>query len=142
VFGNTHPASRPITQMAAQEAHHLSTFDRMLGERAVRPTALQPFWHVAGHALGAATALMGPKAAMACTAAVEDEIDAHYGSQLRALGDTDPPFSAAIEQFQAEELEHRDLALAHGAQDAVGYPILYAAVRAGCRAAIYLSKRI
>jgi ubiquinone biosynthesis monooxygenase Coq7 len=85
---------------------------------------------------------MGPKAAMACTAAVEDEIDAHYGSQLRALGDTDPPFSAAIEQFQAEELEHRDLALAHGAQDAVGYPILYAAVRAGCRAAIYLSKRI
>jgi ubiquinone biosynthesis monooxygenase Coq7 len=142
VFGNNHPAARPITQMAAQEARHLSTFNRMMADRGVRPTALQPFWHVAGHALGAATALMGPKAAMACTAAVEDEIDSHYGSQLRSLGDTDPPFSAAIEEFQAEELEHRDLAIAHGAQDAVGYPFLYAAVRAGCRAAIYLSKRI
>jgi ubiquinone biosynthesis monooxygenase Coq7 len=128
--------------MAAQEARHLSTFDRMLAERGVRPTALQPFWHVAGHALGAATALISPQAAMACTAAVEDEIDAHYASQRVALGDTDKPLSDVIEEFQAEELEHRDLALAHGAEDAVGYPIIYAAVRAGCRAAIYLSKRI
>jgi ubiquinone biosynthesis monooxygenase Coq7 len=142
VFGNNHPASRPIAQMAAQEARHLTTFDRMLAERGVRPTALQPFWHVAGHALGAATALISPQAAMACTAAVEDEIDSHYASQRRALADTDKPLSDVIEEFQAEELEHRDLALAHGAQDAVGYPIIYAAVRAGCRAAIYLSKRI
>jgi ubiquinone biosynthesis monooxygenase Coq7 len=142
VFGNNHPMARPITQMAAQEARHLSTFDRMLAERGVRPTALQPVWHVAGHALGAATALISPQAAMACTAAVEDEIDAHYGAQRRELGDTDKPLSDIIEEFQAEELEHRDLALAHGAEDTAGYPILYAAIRAGCRAAIYLSKRI
>jgi ubiquinone biosynthesis monooxygenase Coq7 len=142
VFGNNHPAARPITQMATQEARHLSTFDRMLAERGVRPTILQPIWHVAGHALGAATALIGPNAAMACTAAVEDEIDAHYGDQRRQLADTDPPLSDIIEEFQAEELEHRDLAIAHGAEDALGYPFLYAAVRAGCRAAIYLSKRI
>ena len=142
VFGNNHPTARPIAQMAAQEARHLSTFDRMLAERGVRPTALQPFWHVAGHALGAATALISPQAAMACTAAVEDEIDAHYGAQRVELADTDKPFSDLIEEFQAEELEHRDLALSHGAEDAVGYPIMYSVIRAGCRAAIYLSKRI
>jgi len=142
VLGTHHPTSRLVAQMAAQEARHLSTFDRMLAERGVRPTLLQPFWHVAGHFLGAATALVGPKAAMACTAAVEDEIDAHYSEQRRNLGETDPPLAAAIEEFQAEEVEHRDLALAHGAQDAVAYPILYAAIRAGCRAAIALSKRI
>lgn len=142
VLGNAHPIARLVAQMAAQEARHLSTFDRMLAERGVRPTVLQPFWHIAGHALGAATALIGPKAAMACTAAVEDEIDAHYGAQRVALGDDDPELSDRIAEFQAEEIEHRDLALAHGAEDAVGYPLLYSAVRAGCRAAISLSKRI
>jgi len=142
VLGSGHPTARLVSQMAAQEARHLSTFDRMIAERGVRPTLLQPFWHVAGHALGAVTALIGPKAAMACTAAVEDEIDAHYSDQRRELAETDPPLAAAIEEFQAEEVEHRDLALAHGAQDAVGYPLLYAAIRAGCRAAIFMSKRI
>lgn len=142
VLGNAHPIARLIAQMAAQEARHLSIFDRMLAERGVRPTILQPFWHVAGHALGAATALIGPKAAMACTAAVEDEIDAHYGAQRIALGDDDPELSDRIAEFQAEEVEHRDLAIAHGAEDAAGYPLLYATIRAGCRAAIFLSKRI
>lgn len=142
VFGNNHPAARLVAQMAAQEQRHLSTFDRMMVERGVRPTMLQPVWHVAGHALGAVTALISKEAAMACTAAVEDEIDAHYSEQLHQLGDSDPPLATAIADFQAEEVEHRDLALAHGAEDAVGYPLLYAAVRAGCRAAIYLSKRI
>jgi len=141
-FGNNHPMARTIAHMAAQEARHLSTFDRMLADRAVRPTALQPFWRLAGHALGAVTALIGPKAAMACTAAVEDEIDAHYGEQRRSLGDADPELAAHIEEFQAEELEHRDIALAHGAEEATAYPLLYSAIRAGCRAAIALSKRI
>jgi ubiquinone biosynthesis monooxygenase Coq7 len=142
VLGNNHPTARLISHMASQEARHLSHFNGMMAQRGVRPTLLQPFWHAAGHALGALTALMGPQAAMACTAAVEDEIDSHYGEQRRALGDSDPPLASAIKEFQAEELEHRDTALAHGAQDAVGFPILYSAVRAGCRAAIFLSKRI
>jgi ubiquinone biosynthesis monooxygenase Coq7 len=138
VFGSNHPTARPIAQMAAQEARHLSTFDRMLAERGVRPTALQPIWHVAGHALGAATALISPQAAMACTAAVEDEIDAHYGAQRRELADTDKPLSDVIEEFQAEELEHRDLALAHGADRGVENRVTDRVLRA----AIYLSKRI
>ncbi len=96
----------------------------------------------AGCALGAATALIGEKAAMACTDAVETEIDLHYAGQLSELGEDDPEFAADIRDFQAEELEHRETARAHGAKEAIGYPVLTAAIRAGCRVAIELSKRI
>ncbi len=137
-----HPASRPIARMAIQERRHLTEFDRMMIERGVRPTVLQPLWTVAGHALGAVTALIGPDAAMACTAAVETEIDKHYEEQRRILGEDEPDLGATIAEFQAEELEHRDTALAHGAENAFGYPVLSALIRAGCRAAIALSKRI
>lgn len=142
VLGNRHPASRTIARMAMQEQRHLKHFDQMLAERGVRPTVLQPFWSVAGHALGAVTALIGPSAAMACTAAVETEIDKHYGDQLRRLGEDDPDLSETITEFQAEELEHRDTAIAAGAENAFAYPLLSAVIRAGCRAAISLSKRI
>ena len=134
------PASSPA--WPSRRRSHLRHFDELLAERGVRPTLLQPVWAVAGHALGAATALIGPEAAMACTAAIEDEIDAHYSEQLEALGDSDPPLSASIARFQADEREHRDAALAAGAEAVSGYPLLYAAIRAGCRIAIELSKRI
>ena len=142
VLGDRHPSAGLIAGMAAQEQQHLKHFDDLLAERGVRPTLLQPVWAVAGHALGAATALIGPEAAMACTAAIEDEIDAHYSEQLEALGDSDPALSASIAKFQADEREHRDAALAAGAEQTIGYPIIYAAIRAGCRLAIELSKRI
>jgi len=142
VFGERHEASPLIGRMAAQEADHLRTFDAMLAERGIRPTLLQPVWKVAGHALGAATALISPQAAMACTAAVEDEIDLHYGEQLEALGDEQPEVGSVIARFRDDEREHRDAALEAGARDALGYPVLYAVIRAGCRAAIFLSKRI
>jgi ubiquinone biosynthesis monooxygenase Coq7 len=113
-----------------------------MAERRVRPTALQPVWKVAGFALGAATALMSEQAALACTDAVETEIDRHYRSQLTDLGDEDPELAADIADFRADELEHRDTARAAGATSALGYPLLTAAIRAGCRVAIELSKRI
>ena len=141
-LGDRHPASRPIGRMAVQERRHLDHFDALLVARGVRPTLLQPIWSVAGHALGAVTALIGPEAAMACTAAVETEIDRHYAEQLRGLGTTDPALAETISEFQAEELDHRDTALAAGAANAPGYPLLTAFIRAGCRAAIALSKRI
>jgi ubiquinone biosynthesis monooxygenase Coq7 len=128
--------------MAVQEERHREHFDRMLAERGVRPTLLQPVWDVAGFALGAATALLGPEAAMACTVAVETEIDRHYGEQLDELGETDPELAAAITEFRAEEAEHREAALAAGAEQAPGYPLLSGAIRLGCRMAIALSKRI
>ena len=138
---NSH-ASKLIARMAAQEQRHLDRFNALMAERRVRPTALQPVWNVAGFALGAATALLSEQAAMACTEAVETEIDRHYGAQLVELGDSDPELSADIARFQAEELEHRDTARAHGSVNAPAYPILTAAIRAGCRLAIGLSKRI
>ena len=136
------PESKLIARMAAQEERHLNRFNALMAERRVRPTALQPVWNVAGFALGAATALISEKAALACTDAVETEIDRHYQQQLGELGEDDPVLAADIADFQADELEHRDTAREHGAAQAPGYPLLTAAIRAGCRVAIELSKRI
>lgn len=142
VLGTRAGAARPIARMAAQEERHRRIFDRIVAERGVRPTLLAPLWDKAGFLLGAATALISPEAAMACTAAIETEIDRHYGEQLEELGTTDPELSATIAEFQAEEVEHRATAIAEGAERAPAYPILSAAIRLGCRAAIGLSKRI
>lgn len=142
IMGNRSAVSGKIAGMAAQEEKHRAYFDRMIAERGVRPTLLQPFWSAAGFALGAVTAAIGPEAAMACTAAVETEIDKHYDAQLRELGDSEPALSEAIAEFQAEELEHRDTAIAHGAEQAFGYPLMSAAIRLGCRVAIAAAKRI
>ena len=142
VLGNRAAAARPIARMAAQEERHRQVFDRLAAERGVRPTLLAPLWDRAGFLLGAATALISPEAAMACTAAIETEIDKHYAEQLEELGASDPALSATIAEFQAEEVEHRATALAEGAERAPGYPLLSAAIRLGCRAAIGLSKRI
>lgn len=142
VLRRSRPAARMVALMAVQEDAHLARFDQLMAERGVRPTALQPLWNVAGFALGAATALISEEAAMACTEAVETEIDLHYGQQLDELGDEDPELSADIEQFRADELEHRDAAREAGAAQAPGYPLLTAAIRGACRVAITLSKRI
>ncbi len=142
VMGDRSPAARSIAHMAAQEERHCSEFDRLMVERGVRPTALRPFWDRAGFALGAVTAAISPQAAMACTAAVETEIDRHYSEQLEELGDSDPELSAMIADFREEELEHRDTALASGAEDTPGYPLMSGLIRLGCRVAIAVSKRI
>lgn len=143
VMGDDAPDSGAIRHMADQEQVHLDAFDQMIADRGVRPTLLQPFWKVAGYALGATSAAMGPRAAMACTAAVETEIDLHYQEQLETLeAENEPELSAMIAKFRDEELEHKETALASGAEDAPGYPILSTAIRLGCRVAIGLSKRI
>jgi ubiquinone biosynthesis monooxygenase Coq7 len=142
ILGDRHPMARAVAGMAAQEERHRVRFDRMMTDRGVRPTLLQPVWSIAGFALGAVTAAIGPEAAMACTAAIETEIEDHYSEQLDALGDSDPELSGAIADFKAEEAEHREAALAHGAENAPAYPLLSGAIRLGCRAAIALSKRI
>jgi 3-demethoxyubiquinol 3-hydroxylase len=136
------PAKEAIREMAAAEAEHLAWFDKELVARRVRPTALHPFWHVAGYALGAATALMGPKAAMACTVAVEEAIDEHYKDQEEALGDTEPDLKTAIERFHTDELHHRDTALEHEAEKAPGYRAMKGAIKRGVKTAIWLAERI
>jgi len=144
VMGNRGEHSREIAAMAAQEQGHREKFDALMVRRGVRPTALQPFWSVAGYALGAATALIGPKAAMACTAAIETEIDRHYSAQLDELerSGEDEELAAMIREFREDEREHRDAALAAGAEQAPAYPLLAGAIRLGCRAAIKLAERI
>ena len=131
-----------IRHMQQQEQVHLDTFSRLIAERRVRPTALLPVWHVAGFALGAATALLGHRAAMACTVAVEEAIDEHYQAQEAALGEDEKPLRAHVEKFRAEELEHRDIGLANEAEQAPAYRLLSAAIKAGCKVAIKVSERI
>ncbi|MFN3233519.1 MAG: demethoxyubiquinone hydroxylase family protein [Alphaproteobacteria bacterium] len=131
-----------IDHMAAQEAEHLKKFDALMNERRVRPTLLSPVWHIAGFAMGAATALMGEKAAMACTVAVEEVIDEHYQEQAERLADDDPDLKALIEECRADELAHKEEAEAEGARDAPGYPLLSGAIKAASRTAIWLSTRV
>jgi ubiquinone biosynthesis monooxygenase Coq7 len=135
------PTVDAIRHMAQQEQEHLASFSTLVNERRVRPTALEPVWRVAGFALGAATALMGEKAAMACTAAVEEVIDEHYGQQVARL-DGDPELKDRIEKFRADEVAHKNEALAQGAEEAPGYALLSGAIKAGCRLAIKLSEKI
>jgi ubiquinone biosynthesis monooxygenase Coq7 len=136
------PATPVIRHMAKQEQKHLKAFDRLLVERRVRPTLLAPFWHVAGFALGAASALLGERAAMACTAAVEEVIDRHYQNQLNLLGEDEAALAATIAEFRGDEKEHHDTALARGAEDAPGYEPMTTLVKVGTRTAIWLSTRL
>lgn len=136
-----------LREMADAEERHLETFNKMIVERRVRPTALTPLWHLAGFALGAGTALLGREAAMACTVAVEEVIEEHYAEQSAQLAglperDAEPELRQVIEDFKAEEVEHRDLALANDAEKAPGYPVLSAAIKSGSRLAIWLSERV
>ena len=131
-----------IREMEAGEQHHLETFDRLLFERNVRPTALAPVWNAAGFALGAATALMGEKAAMACTSAVEEVIEQHYADQAEELGEREPELRRTIEEFREDELEHRDTAIEAGAEETPGYTALSGAIKLACRVAIRLSEKV
>ncbi|PWE16865.1 demethoxyubiquinone hydroxylase family protein [Marinicauda salina] len=132
-----------LKRMEADEQHHLDAFDKLLMERKVRPTALGPIWNVAGYGLGVVTALMGEKAAHACTEAVESVIEGHYDAQveeLEAAGETE--LAATFARFRDEETEHKDLAVGEGAKEAIGYPLLSAAIKAGCRLAIRVSEKV
>jgi ubiquinone biosynthesis monooxygenase Coq7 len=143
VMGNRAPHAAKIAAMAAQEEAHRQKFDALMAARGVRPTLLQPVWSVAGHALGAATALLGPAAAMACTAAIEEEIDRHYTRQLDTLETgPDSELTGLVRTFRDDEREHRQIALDSGAESAPVYPLLSGAIRFGCRVAIRLSERI
>ncbi len=131
-----------LEAMEGHEAEHLKAFDRLLTDHNVRPTLLTPLWRFAGFALGAGTALMGEKAAHACTEAVETVIEQHYADQITELEIREPALAADLVKFRNEELAHRDEAVAHGAKDAPGYLLLSAVIRAGCRAAIRISEKV
>lgn len=131
-----------IRQMAEAERKHLDAFDRLLVERRVRPTLLSPAWHLAGFALGAASALLGERAAMACTVAVEEVIEQHYAGQVARLGEDEAELRDTLSEFGADEAQHKAIGLEHGAERAAGYAPLSAAIKRGTRLAIWLSERI
>lgn len=145
VFGRSdskaHAASL-IAEMEAGEQEHLKTFDRLIAERGVRPTIMAPIWRVAGFGLGAVTALMGEKAAHACTEAVEEVIEEHYGRQSERLAGVDAELKHVVDKFREEEIAHKETAIEQGARNAPGYPVLSAVIKLGCRAAIRISEKI
>jgi len=134
--------TRDLTEMQGHEAVHKARFDALLNEHRVRPTALLPLWHVAAVGLGVGTALMGEKAAHACTEAVESVIEKHYADQIVELADREPALAAELSRFRDEELAHHDHAIEHGSREAPGYRLLSAVIKAGCRVAIKVSERI
>lgn len=136
------PKGDLLRHMLEQETVHKQTFEMLIAERRSRPTAMLPFWHVAGFALGAITAAMGEKAAMACTVAVEETIDEHYASQRDALNEDESDLKETIERFRLEELEHRDIGLENGAEQAPAYRLLSGLIKAGCKAAIRISEAV
>ena len=140
VLGRSRGADE-VRRMAETEKRHLARFEELLHERRVRPTILYPLWSIAGYAVGAATALLGERAAMACTVAVEEVIDEHYRTQADYLYEEDPELRETILSFRDDELAHREIAIAHGAEDTPGYDLISAAVKAGSRIAIWLSTR-
>jgi ubiquinone biosynthesis monooxygenase Coq7 len=144
VFEHTRlsPLSAQFSQKEAEERVHFDRFETLMRERGVRPTAMTPIWRLAAIGLGGMTALMGEKAAHACTEAVETVIEDHYASQIAAIKDHDPALAAELEQFRLDEVGHRDGAVAQGAHDAPAYPLLSAIIKGGCRLAIKISEKL
>jgi len=141
IEGKAH-AAKLIAEMEAGEQDHLKTFDRMIAERGVRPTLMAPVWRVAGFGLGAVTALMGEQAAHACTEAVEEVIEEHYGKQSQELRGVDSELKHVVDKFREEEIAHKETAIEQGARHAPAYPVLSSVIKFGCRAAIRISEKI
>ena len=142
VFGKDSKIGKTIQHMADQEQEHIEKFNELLIEKRVRPTALLPVWNIAGFALGAGTALIGEKAAMACTVAVEKVIGEHYREQQNLLEDDEKELKKTIAKFEKDELEHHDIGLEHDAENAPGYKVMTKVIEIGCKAAIAISKKI
>ena len=142
VFGKDSKIGKTIQHMADQEQEHIQKFEELIVKNRVRPTALIPVWNVAGYALGVSTALLGEKAAMACTVAVETVIGNHYGEQLSLLEDDQKELKKTIKKFKADELEHHDIGIAHNAEKTPGYKVLSKVIEFGCKTAIKISKKI
>ena len=142
IFGTKSKIGKTIKHMADQEQEHIETFEKLILNHRVRPTALLPVWNVAGYFLGVATAMMGEKAAMACTVAVEKVIGEHYHKQISLLKEDHKKLKATIKKFAQDELEHHDIGIAHDAEKTPGYTILTKFIEMGCKTAIAVSKKI
>ena len=142
VFGKNSKIGKTIQHMADQEKEHIETFEKLIVQNRVRPTALMPIWNMAGYLLGVSTALMGEKTAMACTVAVESVIGNHYKKQAKQLGNDQKKLRTTIKKFEKDELEHHDIGINHNAKNALGYKLISKIITIGCKTAINVSKKI
>ena len=142
IFGKDSKIGKTIQHMADQEQEHINKFQELIIKERVRPTLMLPLWNIAGYILGAGTALMGEKAAMACTVAVEKVIGEHYQEQTDLLQEDQKKLKTIIKKFAADELEHHDIGIAHEAEKVIGYKVLTKAIELGCKTAIKISKKI
>ena len=131
-----------IEQMKEQEKEHLEYFEKEIQRRKIKPTYLLPLWDVMGVTLGFGTALLGKKAAMLCTASVEEVIEDHYQNQLKKLGNDEMDLKAKIEKFKGEEANHKNIAYEFGATNKGLYSIMDKVIRTGSRIAITISEKI
>ena len=142
IFGKNSKIGKTIQHMADQEEEHIQKFNELILEHRVRPTLLLPIWNLAGYTLGATTAMMGEKAAMACTVAVEKVIGEHYREQQNLLENDQKELKKTIKKFENDELEHHDIGIEHDAENAPGYAVMTKLIEFGCKTAIALSKKI
>ena len=141
ILKNT-PVGPTIKHMKEQEQEHLETFNQLLFENDTRPTALLPLWNVMGFGLGVASAVMGEKAAMACTIAVEEVIGEHYAKQAETLNDDHEKLKKTLMKFRDDELDHLNAGVEYEGKNIPGYEIMKAIVQLGCRTAIKISEKI
>ena len=131
-----------IEEMKEQEKEHLEYFEKEIQKRKIKPTYLLPLWDVMGVALGFGTALLGKKAAMLCTASVEEVIEDHYQNQLKKLGNDEMDLKTKIEKFKRDEVDHKNMAYESGATNKGLYSIMGKVIRTGSRIAITISEKI
>jgi ubiquinone biosynthesis monooxygenase Coq7 len=131
-----------IEKMKEQEKEHLEYFEKEIQKRKIKPTYLLPLWDIMGVTLGFGTALLGKKAAMLCTASVEEVIEDHYQNQLKKLGNDEMELKAKIEKFKGDEVDHKNMAYEAGATNKGMYSIMDQVIRVGSRIAITISEKI
>ena len=131
-----------IEEMKEHEKEHLEYFENEIQKRKIKPTSLIPLWDVMGVTLGFGTALLGKKAAMLCTASVEEVIEDHYKNQLKKIGNDEMILKAKIEKFMGDETNHKNIAYDSGASNIGVYSLMDKIIRTGSRIAITLSEKI
>ena len=131
-----------IEKMKEHEKEHLEYFEKEIQKRKIKPTYLLPLWDIMGVSLGFGSALLGKKAAMLCTASVEEVIEDHYDNQLKNLGNDEMELKAKIEKFKGDEINHKNIAYESGATNEGIYSIMDKVIKTGSRIAITISEKI
>jgi ubiquinone biosynthesis monooxygenase Coq7 len=142
IFVKDNDLKKKIEEMKIHEKEHCDYFENEIKKRNIKPTKFLPLWDILGVGLGFGSTILGKKAAMLCTASVEEVIDEHYSNQIKELKDDEKKLKAKIIKFRADELLHKDMAYAEGATKKGMYSILDKIIKTGSKIAINISEKI